>query len=400
MGVTLDILDIGARGDGIAEHDGRRYFVPFTLPGETVLAEPQGKRGEGLAADLVEVLAPSRHRVDPVCRHFGVCGGCALQHWRLDAYGDWKAGLIARALERSGVKRPGFEPTVQGRPNERRRADFVLRRNLAGFHERASHRAFDIEECPVVAPKLLTLLPALRSAAPGEGALDAIVNETDTGLDILLRPHKRAALSLAASQKLVALANAADLARVSWGDRNDPEPVVMRRVPRLAYGGVTVDPPPGVFLQATRRAEQAMRAAVAEWLAGARRVADLFAGIGALTVGQPWRSMLYESDKAAVAAVSKLNGIRRDLFRNPLLATDLKRFDAVVLDPPRAGATAQAAELATSDIARIVYASCDPGSFARDARILQDGGYRLEKLKPIDQFLWSGHVELIALFAK
>ena len=154
------------------------------------------------------------------------------------------------------------------------------------------------------------------------------------------------------------------------------------------------------FLQASRRAEQVMRESVAAWLAGAKKVADLFAGIGALTLGQAFRTTLYEGDKAAVAAVSKLGAVRRDLFRNPLLDADLRAFDGAVLDPPRAGAAAQCIELARSGLGRIVYASCDPVSFARDARLLQSGGYRLERLKPIDQFLWSGHVELIALFAK
>lgn len=400
MSVTLDILEVGARGDGIAQEGGQRFFVAFTLPGETVEAEPREKRGEGMVADLLEVLAPSRHRVPAACKHFGTCGGCALQHWRADAYGAWKVELIARALERQGVTAPGFEATVQGLPGERRRADFFVRGRLAGFHQRASQEAFNVEECPVLAPRLVALLPALRGLLPGDIALDAIVNDTDSGLDLLLRPHKRRTLPIEINQKLVSFAHDTGLARVSWGDRGEPDPIAAPRTPRLAYGDAVVQPPPGVFLQASKRAEHAMREAVAEWLSGAKKVADLFAGIGALTLGQGFRTTLYESDKGAVAATAKLGGVRRDLFRNPLLAADLKAFDGAVLDPPRAGAAAQCAELAKSDLKRIVYASCDPTSFARDAKALQDCGYRLEKLKPIDQFLWSGHVELIALFAK
>lgn len=400
MSVTLDILEIGARGDGIAQEGSQRFFVPFTLPGETVEAKPGEKRGEGIAAELVEVLAPSRHRVPPACSHFGTCGGCALQHWRLDVYAAWKSDLIVRALGRQGISVPAFEPMVQGQPGERRRADFIARGRLAGFHERASHRAFNVEQCAVLAPRLVALLPLLRGVLPGDVAFDAIVNDTDSGLDLLLRPHKRIVLPIETNQKLVAFAEAADLARLSWGDRASPDPIVTRRAPRLAYGEVSVEPPPGVFLQASKRAERAMRESVSVWLAGAKRVADLFAGIGALTLGQAFRSGLYESDKAAMAAVAKLGAVRRDLFRNPLLAADLKAFDGAVLDPPRAGAAAQCAELARSDLRRIVYASCDPVSFSRDAKLLLDGGYRLEKLKPIDQFLWSGHVELIALFSR
>ncbi len=417
MSVTLDILEIGVRGDGLAEERGQRYFVPFTLPGETVEAEPRDTRGEGIAADLVDVLAPSRHREAPPCAHFTLCGGCALQHWRRDAYAAWKSALIARALAQRGVEAPGFEPPLAGAPGERRRADFVLRRQgrrvLAGFHERASPRIVDVGTCVVVRPALDALLEPLRaglgSVLPDGSAADAIVNETDSGLDLLIRPHRRLELSLEGREKLVALAEAADLARLSWGDRASAEPVVVRRTPLLLFGEARVEPPPGAFLQATRRAEQAMRAAVAAWAGDAARLADLFAGVGALSLGRAGRLSLFENDRQAIAAVEaagrrlgggKVVAERRDLFRNPLATAELGGFDAALLDPPRAGASAQCAELARSKVSRVVYASCDPATFARDARMLQDGGYRLEKLLPIDQFLWSAHVELIALFVR
>jgi 23S rRNA (uracil1939-C5)-methyltransferase len=417
VSVRLDIREIGARGDGIAELDGLRYFVPFTLPGETVEAEPRDKRGEGITADLLEVLAPSRHRETPPCAHFKVCGGCALQHWRRDAYTAWKVELIQRALTQRGVDVPRFEPPLVGAPGERRRADFVLRRQgrhvLAGFHERASPRIVDVGTCVVVRPGLNALLEPLRATLamvlPDGGAADAIVNETDSGLDLLLRPHRRLDLSIERREALVALAERADLARLSWGDRASAEPLVVRRVPLLIFGEARVEPPPGAFLQATKRAEQAMRAVVAAWTGDAPRLADLFAGIGALSLGRAGKLALFESDRPAIAAVEasarrlgggKATAERRDLFRNPLTAAELAVFDAILLDPPRAGAAAQSAELARAKAARVVYASCDPGSFARDARLLQDGGYRLEKLLPLDQFLWSPHVELIALFAR
>ena len=416
MSVTLDILEIGARGDGIADLDGQRYFVPFTLPGETVEAEPRDKRGGGIAADLLEVLAPSRHRELPPCTHFKVCGGCALQHWRRDAYTGWKVELISRALEQRGVDAPRFEPPLVGAPGERRRVDFVLRRQgrrvLAGFHERASQQIVDVATCVVARPALTTLLQPLRtglaSILPDGSAADAIVNETDSGLDLLLRPHRRVDLSLERREALVALAEQADLARLSWGDRTSAEPVVVRRTPLLLLGDVRVELPAGAFLQATKRAEQTMRAMVADWTGGASRLADLFAGIGALSLGRAGKLALFENERSAVQAVDaaarRLGGRvtveRRDLFRNPLTTVELDAFDAVLLDPPRAGAAAQSGELARAKVPRVVYASCDPGSFARDARTLQDGGYRLEKLLPIDQFLWSAHVELIALFAR
>jgi 23S rRNA (uracil1939-C5)-methyltransferase len=415
--ITLDILEMGARGDGIAEQDGERYFVPFALPGEVVEAEPVDKRGEGVATELVEVLSPSRHREKPPCAHFGVCGGCALQHWRHDVYSAWKAGLIERALKQRGVVAPAFEPPLLGAPGERRRVDFVLRRQgkrvLAGFHERGSARVVDVGLCVIARPTLTALLEPLRAALaevlPDGAAADAIANETDGGIDVLLRPHKRLSLSIDQRQKLVALAERANLARLGWGDRANPEPIVTRRPPLLVLGDVMVEPPPGAFLQATKRGELAMRASVNAWVGDAAKLADLFAGVGSLSLDRPGRLSLFESDKPSVAAVdaaarkiggNKVTIERRDLFRNPLLAKELDAFDAVVLDPPRAGAATQVAEIARSKVKRVVYASCDPGSFARDARVLQDAGYQLEKLKAIDQFLWSGHVESIALFVR
>jgi 23S rRNA (uracil1939-C5)-methyltransferase len=416
VSIRLDIREIGARGDGVAELDGRRYFVPFTLPGETVDAEPRDKRGEGIAADLLEVLAPSRHREAPPCAHFKVCGGCALQHWRRDAYTAWKVELIVRALAQRGVEAPRFEPPLVGAPGERRRADFVLRRQgrrvVAGFHERASAEIVDVGTCVVVRPALDALLQPLRaslaSVLPDGGAADAMVNETASGLDLLIRPHRRLDLSLERREALVALAEGADLARLCWGDRASAEPVVVRRTPLVVFGEARIEPPPGAFLQATQRAEQAMRAMVGAWTGDAPKLVDLFAGLGALSLGRTGKLTLFESDRQAVVAVAaaarrlggKVTAERRDLFRNPLTAAELDAFDAVLLDPPRAGAAAQSAELARAKVPRVVYGSCDPGSFARDARTLQDGGYRLEKLLPVDQFLWSPHIELIALFAR
>lgn len=417
MSVTLNIVEVGARGDGVAEEGGQRYFVPFTLPGEIVEAEPGDERGEGVVASLVEVLAPSRHRENASCAHFGVCGGCALQHWRLDIYSAWKVSLIERALKQRGVLAPAFEQPLVGTPGERRRVDFVLRRQgkrvLAGFHEKASARVVDVGICVIARPTLAALLALLREALveilPDGASADAIANESDSGVDMLIRPHKRMDLSIDRRQALVEFATRANLARLSWGDRTTAEPIMTQRTPVLILGDVTVELPPAAFLQATKRAEQTMRAAVTAWTGDAPKLADLFAGVGSLTLGRPGKLALFESDKPAIAAAdaasrklggNRITAERRDLFRNPLLEKDLNGFDAVVLDPPRAGAATQVAELARSKVKKIVYASCDPGSFARDARALQDGGYRLEKLMPIDQFLWSAHVELIALFTR
>ena len=417
MSLTLDILEVGARGDGVADLEGKRYFVPYCLPAETVEAEPLDRRGDGIACELLEVLAPSRHRETPPCAHFGSCGGCALQHWRRDVYAGWKSELISKALAQRGVKAPRFEAPVGCEPGERRRADIVLRREgrriLAGFHERASQTVVDIGTCVVASAKINAALAPLRSAMAAilrDGtSADAVVNETDTGLDVLIRPHRRFDLSLPNRETLIGLAERADFARVSWGDRARAEQVVVRRAPLLVLGDISVEPPPGVFLQATKRAELVMRAGVTAWAGEGAHIADLFAGIGALSLGKPGKASLFESDKTAVAAVdaalrkaatNQATVHLRDLFRNPLTVRELDAFDAVILDPPRAGAAAQCAELAAAQVKRVVYASCDPASFARDVRILQDGGYRLEKLMPIDQFLCSPHVEPIALLTR
>jgi len=417
VSITLDILEVGARGDGVADLEGKRYFVPYCLPAETVEAEPVDRRGDGIACELLEVLAPSRHRETPPCAHFGTCGGCALQHWRRDIYTGWKSELISKALAQRGVRAPRFEAPVGCEPCERRRADIVLRREgkriLAGFHERASQTVVDIGTCVVASAKINAALAPLRSAMAvilrdGTSA-DAVVNETDSGLDVLIRPHRRFDLTLPIRETLIALAESADFARVSWGDRARAEPIVVRRTPLLMLGDISVEPPPGVFLQATKRAELVMRAGVTAWSGEGAHIADLFAGIGALSLGKPGKASLYESDKTAVAAVdaalrkaatNRATVQLRDLFRNPLRPPELAAFDAVILDPPRAGAAAQCVELAASQVEHVVYASCDPASFARDVRTLQDGGYRLEKLMPIDQFLWSPHVELIALLTR
>ncbi len=419
MPLTLDILEMGARGDGVAEQDGERYFVPFSLPGEVVSAEPVGKRRDGVAAELLEVLSPSRHRETPSCAHFGTCGGCGLQHWRRDVYSAWKVGLIERALKQRGVEAPAFEPMMASAPGERRRADFVVRRQgkgvVAGFHQRASERVVDIRVCVIAWPTLTALLGPLRTALadvlPDGAAADVVANQTDGGLDVLVRPHKRLDLTFERRQAVGRLVEQANACRVSWGDRSNAEIILTSATPLLALGEIRVTPPPGAFLQATKRGEQAMRAAVQAWIGDAPKIADLFAGVGSLSLGHSERPRvtLFESDRPSVDAVEKASRLfsshrftanRRDLFRNPLAEKELDTFDAVLLDPARAGAAAQVGELARSKVARVVYASCDPGTFSRDARVLQDGRYRLEKLKPIDQFLWSGHVELIALFSR
>ena len=408
-----DILidHLGAQGDGVAAGP---VYAPFTLPGEVVRARVDGGR-----AEAIEILQPSADRIVPVCPHFGVCGGCALQHWAATPYLDWKAGQIVQALEREGL-RPEVLPTFACPPASRRRLALHARPGSPrearlGYKARGSWKLVEIAVCPIADPRLQAALPALRRLAAAflehpRSAPTLHVTWTLTGLDVDVTGVERRTGGLSADGLGVAAeaAAAADAARVTLAG----EVVYMARQPMVRVGRAVVALPAGGFLQASAEAEAAMAGAVSEWLAGARKVADLFCGVGAFALRLAEQSQVYAVDSsapavAALAAASGgapgLKGITteaRDLFRRPVLAQELKSFDGAVFDPPRAGAPTQAAELARSALGKVVGVSCNPATFARDARILTDAGFRLEQVLPIDQFLWSPHVELAGVFRR
>ncbi len=409
---TVEIERLGAKGDGIARHDGKPVYVPYTLPGEMVRVEIGQRRGEGLAGELMEIERVSPERVQPPCRHFGVCGGCAAQHMEDHFYRVWKTRLIEEALQRRGLNDIPMAPLVVTPSQTRRRATFTAHKTregvTLGFHARASHRLIDLQECPVMLPAIEQLLPSLRGLLQRmiASATQIVVNATDSGLDVAIQA--RQPLDLKRRQLLADFTAAQDLARLSW----DGEPVATRRTPILQLGALTVEVPPASFLQASVAGETAMRQAIVEWTPRAKFIADLYGGIGTLSLPLvPERRVhLVEGDAAAVAAATKvakqpqarsrLTVEQRDLARQPLAADALNKFDAVVFDPPRAGAAEQAEQLARSDVPVVIAVSCDPGTFARDARLLVDGGYQLQTILPVDQFLWSSHIELVAHFTK
>ncbi len=416
--VELRIEEVGARGDGIARLGTERVFVPFTLPGERIAARIAGRRPDGLTARAEQWIEESPERVAPRCRHFGVCGGCALQHWSDAASAAWKVELLRTALRRHGLDAP-IEPLRRTPPHARRRAGFVARFGARGgrlgFRERASHRIAALAECPVLAPALerfaLAAPPLLAGldAANAEWSLDA--SGTESGIDLLATGA--GPLDLPMREGLARLAEALDLARVSWraGEGAPCEPVAVRRAPVLRLAGVAVEPPPGAFLQATIEGEAALTAEVLTMTEGARRIADLYAGIGTFALPLARRGAevvavegAEEARGALVAAARRaglaLRWVTRDLARDPLRPDELDSFDAVAIDPPRAGAKAQSAALAASKVPVIAAVSCNPATFARDARLLVAGGYRLERILPVDQFLWSPHLELAALFRR
>ena len=393
---TVTIERIGARGDGVAHHEGRAIFLPFTAPGDVVrLRRTRGK------IELVEFVSRGK-RQKPPCPYFGQCGGCSLQHVPDDAYARAKQGFVREALRHRGLDPELVEPIQRIPSATRRRARLRMTGGAIGFHQRTSHRIVDIKTCLVLHPALEAVVQALR---PLHLDADVLLTLADTGIDLLLDVKR--APDLAATEKLTAFAASHDLARLSLRTGKDaPTPLLQRRAVRVHFPGATVDLPPDCFLQASKEAETIMRDLVLEGVADARSVADLFCGVGTFSFALATRAKVHaaDGDGDAIAALRRADpniaAETRDLERRPLMADELNRFDAVVFDPPYAGAAAQARELAKSRTPRIVAVSCNPASFARDARTLIDGGYRLGRVVPVDQFLWSAEVELVAVFAR
>ncbi len=411
----LVIGDIGGQGDGLGRDvdGGGPFFAPLTLPGERVLAEMVGGR-----AEAVKLLEPSAERVLAPCPHFGACGGCALQHWRSAPYLEWKRRRIAEVLARDGLSTNVLAPFSPPSASRRRlvlharRIDGGVR---LGFKARRSWRLVPIDTCLIAVPGLNAAMPALTALADPflehpASAPSLHVTWTETGLDVDVSgvEAKSGGLSADARSEVGRLAAAADLARVTLAG----EAVYQARTPLIRFGRVMAAPPPGAFLQASAAAEAAMAAFVVEQLAGATSVIDLFCGVGAFTFRMAEKSSVTAVDGSApavaalIAARGSADGLRpieaktRDLERRPLSQRELAAAQAVVFDPPRAGALAQAAEIARSDVGRVIALSCNPTTFARDARVLVDGGYRLERVLPVDQFVWSPHIELVAVFTK
>lgn len=406
MAEPLLILRLGARGDGIAE-DGT--FVPGALPGERVRVERARAR-----AHLVAIDEPSPDRAVPFCPYVPRCGGCAAQHMQPALYADWKRGIVADALRRARLD-VEVAPLVDAHGEGRRRLTLHARFSdsglRVGYMEARSHAVVAIDRCPIAEPGLAEAAPSVARAlaerlARGKKPLDIVLTRSEGGLDVDVRGH--GPLADRDRVALIDLANALDLARLSLHG----EILVARRAPFFTVGRAVLVPPPGGFLQATRAGEEALSALVLEACAGARRVADLFCGSGAfaLRLAETAQVAAFENDAASVAALDRaaratpglkpVAATARDLFRRPLLVPELDGLDVVVLDPPRAGAEAQARMLAAARVPIVVSVSCDPGTFARDAGILIAAGYRLERVVPIDQFKSSPHVEVAGVLRR
>jgi len=396
----LTIIAFGRRGEGIADLDGRRVFVPFTVPGDVVEIEIDG---EGERATQVELLTPGPDRVAPFCGYFGECGGCALQHLAPAAYAGFKRDLVVEALRHAGIDAE-IAGLVDARGDGRRRTTLHARKQGAGYMRARSHELLPISACPILVPALQTEAPRLaRALHAAVGDSDIGFTATATGLDVAITSGKQRK-----SGRLLPLAQRLGLARLSL----DGELVLQTRPPALRMGPALVEIPAASFLQATAAAEEALAALVIAGLGKAKSVADLFCGVGpfALRIAGSARVFAADSDRAAIAALARsvrfTRGLKpvtaavRDLFRDPLAPVELASYDAIVFDPPRAGAEAQAREIARSTVKTVVAVSCEPKTFARDAAILLAGGYRLEGVTPVDQFAYSAHVEMVGVFRR
>jgi 23S rRNA (uracil1939-C5)-methyltransferase len=423
--IEIVIESLGTRGDGTGTVEGERVYVPYAAPGDRLKVRLARDREGRLLGRIRAVIEPGPARIAAPCRHFGPqpeagCGGCALQHLDADTYRAWKLAQLEAALARHGIPTGALEAPAISPPASRRRADLTASRRkdavVLGYNARGSHRVLDLAECAVLRPALAALLGPLRElllplTKPGDSA-DLRLAAIDSGIDLLMVGAMD--FGAAARTRIAEFAAHHDVARIARAHPRHPgtETLIERRPARVMLGGVAVQLPPGAFLQATAEGEAALASFVREAADGAKRVADLFAGLGTFTfplaeAGAKVHAIdAGKAEMAAVAAAARaamLPGVtaeQRDLERRPLDADALSPYDAVVFDPPRAGARAQAEQFARSRVPALIAISCNPASFARDARLLLDGGYRLVRLRPIDQFLWSTHLELAALFLR
>lgn len=404
----VDIARVGAQGDGVIDAAQAQRFVPFTLTGERVEAAFDGARGR-----LLQILDVSAERVPPVCRHFGVCGGCALQHLAHASYLVWKREQVIAAFRARGIE--ADVAPVRDAGGKRRRAVLTCRRTedglTLGFHTAQSHDVIGILECPVLEPRIVAALPALQKLIEPliskRGEARVTVTATEAGLDVAIDETART-LTPDLLARLARDATTAGFARVSIGN----DPLFEALQPFLTFGTAEVIIPPGVFIQAVAEAERTMVDLVVASLGKVKSVADLFAGVGAFTfpIAAKAKVLAVDSDKRAVAAlkraVNTATGVKpiaplvRDLFREPLSPLELNEHDAIVFDPPRAGAEAQVRAIARARVKTVVAVSCNPATLARDARILIDGGYTMSTVTPVDQFVYTPHIEVVTVFRR
>jgi 23S rRNA (uracil1939-C5)-methyltransferase len=404
--LEVEIAALGGEGDGLAEHAGERLIVPLALPGERWLVR---RRGSERIVEALTCVESSVERRDPICPHFGACGGCALQHLPKPAYDALKLGRIENALRRQGLAVSTPIRLHRSPPGSRRRLRLGFSPDgQLGFRRRLGRQLVRVTTCPIARPALVALLAPLRGLLRGlyvvRAGGEVTLTSLDAGPEVVL--HIGAEPGLADRERLAAFAEAHGLARLAIAvDAAAPEPLATRLASTLTIAGVPVSLPPAAFLQATAEGEAALQDFTARHLAGAHKIVDLFCGVGTLSLGLAAAGAHVRAFDAAPELVAAFRhphvvAARRDLQVSPLQPDELLGADAVILDPPRAGALAQAEALAQSAVPRIVYASCEPATFARDAALLVQAGYRLAALEAVDQFLFAPDVELAAAFLR
>lgn len=402
---NIRITHLGQHGDGVAAGP---VYVPMTVPGDVVSGQLDGDTLRD-----IKIVTPSDNRVKAPCKHFKSCGGCSLQHIRDDVVSDWKTEVVRNALTQRGLD-TDLRPTVTSPPNSRRRATFAVRRTksgaLTGFHARNSETVIQIQDCILLKPSLTQAIPNLERlailGASRKHGLNVTVTETTRGLDIAIEGGKD--LDPILQAELAKMTEAHGWSRITWNN----ETAALRAPPGVAFSDIPVRIPPGAFLQATEHGEATLLSHVQTIVQGAKHITDLFAGCGtfALPLARDAEVTAYEGDRSMVTALEhgwrNADGLKRvsahvrDLFRDPLQPDEFRKTDAVVIDPPRAGAASQIEALAESCVGKIAHVSCNPQTFARDAETLVQAGFTLEWVQPVDQFRWSPHIELVSAFRR
>lgn len=400
--ITLTIAKLAGLGDGVAEVKGKKIFVPLTVAGDVVAAEITRRTQDADYARLLRVVTPGPDRAPAPCKHYGQCGGCSLQHMAAPAYNEFKAGMVGAAVRRAGYDPACVTPMISFSPASRRRVELKYRAGQWGYFEQRSHQLAGITQCIVLEPALEALvlqLPKTEADIPGVESVQ--INAVDGGYDLLFTGKQRFAWAapMPDSVRRVALSVDGKIHTLSGASEVT-----------LTLGGVKISPPPGAFQQAVLAAQEAITQRILAATQGAKLVLDVFCGQGTYSLPLARHSAVeaLEGDAAMVEALREaaakaslpLKAFARDLFKSPLNARELARFDAVVINPPRAGAAAQSQELAQSAVPKIIMVSCNPATFARDAKTLREGGYNLARVTPIDQFHYTPHVELVAEFSR
>ncbi len=419
MTSTLELVidDLGAQGDGIAHYEGRAIFVAGTLPGERVLIKRSENAKDQQRGELIKILSTSPDRASPPCSHFPQCGGCRLQHLNTEPYTAWKTQQLAQILAHEALNHAPLQSTIVTAPATRRRARLAAKHTkeglILGFNEWRGHTLVNIQSCAVLLPQLQNFIQNLRTKLfqwlPINSECDVQITALADGIDVVLIGGP--ALGLDQRQDLAIIAEELNIAKLSWRkwDRSAVEPVAHRSPLSMTYNNSTVAFPPGSFLQATATGEKALIDFTIKAAGSSAKVLDLFCGLGGFGLSLPHAKQVHFADLDG-PAIDALGQIvrqtprfqieQRHLINNAYTTHECNAFDCVIFDPPRGGAKAQAIQLAQSHVPVIVAISCDPPNFARDAKILIDGGYRLQSLQPVDQFLWSTHLELAAHFTR